>query len=172
MQLRISKGNPGAGPPVRFGRRAVKREQTEDLIEGRIHMEATNTAIKRVAIKLVACALILSMTAVAKESKPATTSSQPEARQDHPAPKVAVLYGFASVADVLMLSEGPVKETCRRYKFPSSSMSAAKSTNTTPLTAEEEFKLSDEVTQELANGLSKKMPVTPSKMVSTEPPAR
>ena len=120
-------------------------------------MGGKRNAIKRAASKLVEFALILSMTAVAQETQPATASAQDGHWQGRPAPKLAVLYGFVNVSDLAMLSEGPVKETCRRAIDPAASRSASE---TEPLTADEEFEVADVVTVELKKGLVKKIGVT------------
>lgn len=119
-------------------------------------MIGKHNAIKRVASKVVEFALLLSISAVA-QTQPAARGAQDGLWQGHPAPKVAVLYGFANVSDVAMLSEGPVKETCRRAINPSAGRSASA---TDPLTADEEFELADVVREELTNGLVKKIGVT------------
>jgi hypothetical protein len=112
-------------------------------------------SIKR-ASQLAEFALLVSMTTLAQQTQPTTDSAKDVYRQNHPAPNVAVLYRFANVSDVAMLSEGPVKETCRRATNLSAMASPSRSE---ALTAEEEFKVADRVTEVLAEGLDKKIPV-------------
>jgi hypothetical protein len=117
-------------------------------------MEGKGNALKRAATTLVGFTLMLSMTAVAQETRSATGVAEEGHWQGSPAPDVAVLYGFANVSDLPTLAEGPVKETCSRYAVPSASTSATK---TKPPTEDQEAKLADGVTRELEKRLSKKM---------------
>jgi hypothetical protein len=121
--------------------------------------EIKGKAIKLAAINLVVCSLVLSMTmtAVAQESSSSRASDpQKQWLQGDTAPKTVVLYGFADVTDVAMLSDGPVKETCSHALDPSANMFPTK---TKPLTTEQQAQLADNVAEELANGLEKRIPV-------------
>ena len=120
-------------------------------------MEIKGNVIRRAAINLVAFSLVISIAVVAQESSSLRGSDpQKEWLQGDPAAKRVVLYGFANVTDVAMLSDGPVKETCSQALDPSASMSP---TRVKPLTVEQQAKLADNVTEELANGLEKRIPV-------------
>jgi Domain of unknown function (DUF4410) len=127
----------------------MSHNKEESLIGGK------SSAMKR-ASQLAEFALLVSVTALGQQIQPATDSAKDVRRQSHPAPSVAVLYRFANVSDVAMLSEGPVKETCRRARNLSAMASASGSEG---LTAEEEFKAADRVIEVLAKGLDKKIPV-------------
>ena len=120
-------------------------------------MEANGNIIKRATINLVAFSLVLSIAVVAQESSSSRSSDpQKEWLQGDPAAKRVVLYGFANVTYVAMLSDGPVKETCSQALDPSASISPTK---VKPLSAEQQAQLADNVTEELANGLEKRIPV-------------
>jgi hypothetical protein len=119
-------------------------------------MEGKGNALKRAATTLVGFTLMLSMTAVAQETRSATGVAEEGHWQGSPAPDVAVLYGFANVSDLPTLAEGPVKETCSQAAPPESS-SATKAIR--PTTEDTEVKLAGGVTKELEKRLAKKMPV-------------
>ena len=79
--------------------------------------------------------------------------------KDYPAPKSAMLYGFANITDSTVLPEGLVKQTCSSYV--STASNSGKKAN--PPTQEEAVQLAKGVTDELAKRLSKQMPVTIAK---------
>jgi hypothetical protein len=120
-------------------------------------MKVKGNVIKRATINLVAILLVLSIPVVAQESSSSRSSDpQKEWLQGEPAAKRVVLYGFANVTDVAMLSDGPVKETCSHALDPSASISPAK---VKPLSTEQQAELADTVTEELASGLEKRIAV-------------
>lgn len=120
-------------------------------------MLKTRGNIKRAAMHLLAFALVLPVAALAQESSSSRiTGQQKRTWRGEPAPKQVVLYGFAKVADVAMLSDGPVKETCSHALVPLASTSASR---IKPLTAEQEQILAETVTERLANRLEKTVPV-------------
>jgi hypothetical protein len=120
-------------------------------------LKARGNAIKRAAIHLVAFALVLPVTGLTEESSSRRGSDPNKQRwRGEPAPKQVVLYGFAKVADVGMLSDGPVKETCSHALVPLASAPASKAK---PLTGEQEQILADIVTERLWSRLEKTIPV-------------
>lgn len=135
----------------------LKSVQGRDTI-GNTVMQVKSNAIKRAIINLVAFSLVLSITLAAQESSSSRSSDlQKQRLQREPSAKTVVLYRFANVTDIAMLSYGPVKETCSHALNPSGSISRTKVKS---LTAEQEIQLTDNVTEELANGLEKKIPVS------------
>jgi hypothetical protein len=112
----------------------------------------------------IAVPLTVFLFAAAMPGKPASPAG--EINTDSPAPKSAVLYGFANITDSAALPEGPVKQTCSAYAISAAS-SSGKTTN--PPTQEEAVQLAKGVAEELAKRLSKKMPVTVAKPGDTPP---
>jgi hypothetical protein len=97
------------------------------------------------------------MSVVAQESSSRTGSHRTKQWwQGYPEPKQVVLYGFANVTEVAMLSGGPVKETCQQALDHSASRPRR---DAKPLTVEQQAQVSDSVTEELAKGLERKIPV-------------
>lgn len=120
-------------------------------------MQVKSNLIKRAAINLVAFSLVLSITLAAQASSSSRSSNrQKQWLQGEPSAKTVVLYRFANVTDIAMLY-GPVKETCSHALNPSASISPSKVKSPT---AEQEIQLTDNVTEELATGLEKKIPVS------------
>jgi hypothetical protein len=112
----------------------------------------------------IAVPLTAFLFAAVMPGKPASPAG--DINTDRPAPKSAVLYGFANITDRTTLPEGLAKETCSDYAVSTASNPDKK---TSPPTQEEAVQLAKGVTDELVKRLSKKMPVMVAKPGDTPP---